>query len=115
MAMSVLDGPREETRRIFHEGRAVWVTVEGDALVLGDGRRVRAESATHLAPCEPTKIIAVHLNYPSRRIEFGVELAASPTYFQKPTTALNSHAGAIPRPANCKYLNYEGELAVVIG
>ena len=115
MAMSVLDGPREETRRILHEGRAVWVTVEGDALVLGDGRRVRTESATHLAPCEPTKIIAIHLNYPSRRVEFGVERGSSPTYFQKPTTALNAHGGAIPRPANVKYLNYEGELAVVIG
>ena len=51
----------------------MWVTVDGDALVLGDGRRVRAESATHLAPCEPTKIIAIHLNYPSRRVEFGVD------------------------------------------
>jgi 5-oxopent-3-ene-1,2,5-tricarboxylate decarboxylase/2-hydroxyhepta-2,4-diene-1,7-dioate isomerase len=83
--------------------------------VLGDGRRVRAESATHLAPCEPTKIIAIHLNYPSRRVEFGVERGASPTYFQKPTTALNAHGGAIPRPTNVKYLNYEGELAVIIG
>jgi 2-keto-4-pentenoate hydratase/2-oxohepta-3-ene-1,7-dioic acid hydratase in catechol pathway len=115
MPRSVLEGPREEIRRILHEGRPTWVTVEGDALVLGDGRRVRAESATHLPPCDPTKIIAIHLNYPSRRIEFGVDRGATPTYFQKPTTALNSHGGAIPRPVNVKYLNYEGELAVVIG
>ena len=112
---SVLEGGREELRRILHEGRPIWARAEGDALLLGDGRRLRAESATHLAPCEPTKIIAVHLNYPSRRIEFGAALGESPTYFQKPTTAVNAHGGAIPRPANLKYLNYEGELAVVIG
>ena len=114
-ARSVLEGGREEIRRILHEGRPVWVRAERDALILGDGRQVRAESATHLPPCEPTKIIAVHLNYPSRRIEFGVERGTSPTYFQKPTTALSSHGGAIPRPANVKYLNYEGELAVIVG
>jgi 5-oxopent-3-ene-1,2,5-tricarboxylate decarboxylase / 2-hydroxyhepta-2,4-diene-1,7-dioate isomerase len=111
----VLDGNREETRRIVHEGRAVWAQVEGDALVLGDGRQVPTASALHLPPCEPTKILAVHLNYPSRRIEFGIEGTTTPTYFQKPTTSLNSHGGAIARPANCKYLNYEGELAVVVG
>ncbi|HUE39314.1 MAG TPA: fumarylacetoacetate hydrolase family protein [Candidatus Binatia bacterium] len=112
---SVLEGEREELRRILYEGRAVWVRADGEDLRLGDGRTIRASEAIHLPPCEPTKILAVHLNYPSRRIEFGVERGQSPTYFQKPTTALNSHGGAIPRPANVKYLNYEGELAVVIG
>jgi 5-oxopent-3-ene-1,2,5-tricarboxylate decarboxylase/2-hydroxyhepta-2,4-diene-1,7-dioate isomerase len=112
---NVLEGKREEIRRILFEGRPIWTTLDGDALVLGDGRRIRAAEAIHLPPCEPTKIIAIHLNYPSRRIEFGVELGKSPTYFQKPTTALTSHGGAIPRPADVKYLNYEGELALVIG
>lgn len=112
---SVLEGPREETRRILHEGRPVWTTVDGDELVLGDGRRVTASAAVHLPPCDPTKIIAIHLNYPSRRIEFGIEEVKPPTYFQKPTTSLNAHGGAIPRPADCKFLNYEGEVAVVIG
>lgn len=110
---SVLDGPREETRRIVFDGRPLWVRAEGDELVLDDGRRVAASSAIHLSPCDPTKIVAVHLNYPSRREEFGVALGASPTFFQKPTTSLNSHGGSIERPANCKYLNYEGELAIV--
>jgi 5-oxopent-3-ene-1,2,5-tricarboxylate decarboxylase/2-hydroxyhepta-2,4-diene-1,7-dioate isomerase len=115
MAKSVLEGPREEIRRILHEGRALWTTVDGDALVLGDGRRVPAATAVHLVPCDPTKIIAIHLNYPSRRIEFGIEEVKTPTYFQKPTTSLNAHGGSIPRPADCRFLNYEGELAVVIG
>ena len=114
-ARSALDGPREEIRRIVHEGRPQWVRAEGDDLVLGDGRRIRAAEAAHLAPCEPTKILAIHLNYPSRRIEFGLEEPRIPTYFQKPTTSLNGHGGAIARPADCAYLNYEGELAVVVG
>lgn len=112
---NVLEGGREEIRRIFHEGRPVWVTVEGDELRLGDGRRVAAGAAVHLPPCEPTKILAIHLNYPSRREEFGVAAVTTPTYFQKPTTSLNGHGGMIPRPADCAFLNYEGELAVVIG
>jgi 5-oxopent-3-ene-1,2,5-tricarboxylate decarboxylase/2-hydroxyhepta-2,4-diene-1,7-dioate isomerase len=33
----------------------------------------------------------------------------------KPTTALNAHGGEILKPADCRYLNYEGEFAVVIG
>ena len=39
----------------------------------------------------------------------------TPTYFTKPPTALNGHGGQIFKPADCQYLNYEGEYAVVIG
>ena len=39
----------------------------------------------------------------------------TPTYFTKPPTALNGHRGQILKPADCRYLNYEGEYAVVIG
>lgn len=113
--MSVLSGPRLETRRILHQGTPQWVTLAGEELVLGDGRRVREADATHLAPCEPTKILCIHLNYESRRIEFQAPPLTTPTYFQKPATALNAHRGVLCRPANCQYLNYEGELAAVIG
>ncbi len=113
--MSVLDGPRREVRRILHEGVASWVTVDGDALVLGDGRRVAETNAMYLAPCEPTKILCIHLNYESRRVEFGAPPLDAPTYFQKPTTALNAHRGALCRPAGARYLNYEGEVAAIVG
>ncbi len=113
--MSVFDGPRTEIRRILHQGVPCWVTPDGDELVLGDGRRVRELDATYLAPCEPTKILCIHLNYESRRIEFRAPELVTPTYFQKPTTALNAHRGALCRPANCRYLNYEGEIAAVVG
>ncbi len=113
--MSVFDGPRQEIRRILHGGTTHWVTIDGADLVLGDGRRVSAASATHLAPCEPTKILCIHLNYESRRIEFRAPELVTPTYFQKPNTALNAHGGELCRPANCQYLNYEGEVAAVVG
>jgi len=93
----------------------VEVRREGDDLIAGDGRRIAAEQAVHLPPVTPTKIIAVHLNHHSRVTEFGATLPPAPTYFHKPVSALAGHGGAVVRPANCKYLNYEGEVAIVIG
>ena len=113
--MSVLDGPRTEWRRILHEGQPRWVKPDGDGLLLGDGRAIHEAEATYLPPCEPSKILCIHLNYESRRAEFRVPHIETPTYFQKPTTALNSHRGSLVRPQGTKYLNYEGEVAVIIG
>lgn len=104
-----------EYRRILLDGAAVQVVVSGDELVAGDGRRVPSDDAVHLPPVVPTKIIAVHLNHRSRVAEFGVSLPSAPTYFHKPVSALVGHGGAVVRPAGCEYLNYEGEVAIVIG
>ena len=113
--MSVLKCPREEWRRIFYQGTPQWVQAEGDELRLPDGRKLAEKSATYLPPCDPTKIICIHLNYDSRRVEFKAPPLVTPTYFQKPLTTLNSHRGFLNRPANCKYLNYEGEIAAIVG
>jgi 5-oxopent-3-ene-1,2,5-tricarboxylate decarboxylase / 2-hydroxyhepta-2,4-diene-1,7-dioate isomerase len=104
-----------ETRRILLDGRPTAVTRDGDELVTGDGRRVAAADARHLAPTEPTKIVCVHLNYESRVQEFGATMPPAPTYFHKPMSALNAHGGEVVRPPRCRYLNYEGEIAIVIG
>jgi 5-oxopent-3-ene-1,2,5-tricarboxylate decarboxylase/2-hydroxyhepta-2,4-diene-1,7-dioate isomerase len=104
-----------EYRRILLGGYPVQAVRHGDVLVCGDGREVAAEEAVHLPPAQPTKIIAVHLNYASRTAEFMTRLPAAPTYFQKPVTALNAHRGAVVRPQGCKWLNYEGEIVIVIG
>jgi 5-oxopent-3-ene-1,2,5-tricarboxylate decarboxylase/2-hydroxyhepta-2,4-diene-1,7-dioate isomerase len=113
--VSVLKGPREEWRRILFEGGPQWVKPEGERLRLGDGRTTPEAEATYLAPCDPTKIICIHLNYESRRVEFRAPPLTTPTYFQKPVTALNAHRGKLNRPANCQYLNYEGEIAAIVG
>ena len=104
-----------EYRRILLDGVAVQVVRHGDELRASDGRTVAVDEAIHLPPSEPTKIIAVHLNYPSRSDEFMTKLPPAPTYFHKPITALNSHKGAVVRPAGLKWLNYEGEIVIVIG
>jgi 5-oxopent-3-ene-1,2,5-tricarboxylate decarboxylase/2-hydroxyhepta-2,4-diene-1,7-dioate isomerase len=104
-----------EFRRILLDGYPCEVRREGDTLVAGDGREVGVEEAIHLPPTEPTKIIAVHLNYASRTEEFMTKLPLAPTYFHKPITALNSHKAGVVRPAGCKWLNYEGEIVIVIG
>jgi len=104
-----------ETRRILLDGVAVDVVRDGDTLRAGDGRSVRIEDATHLPPVVPSKIIAVHLTYSSRVDEFGTSLPDAPTYFHKPTSSLNSHRGNVVRPERCKWLNYEGEIAIVVG
>ncbi|MDO8423612.1 MAG: fumarylacetoacetate hydrolase family protein [Parvibaculum sp.] len=113
--MSVLKGPREEWRRIFYQGTQQWVQLEGDELRLPDGRRLAEKEATYMAPCEPSKIICIHLNYDSRRVEFHAPELVTPTYFQKPLTTLNAHRGFVSRPADCQYLNYEGEIAAIVG
>ena len=104
-----------EYRRILLDGNPTHVVVAGDDLVAGDGRRVAAAAAVHLPPVTPSKIICVHLNYRSRVDEFMARLPPAPTYFQKPVSALNGHGGAVVRPERCQWLNYEGEIAIVIG
>jgi 5-oxopent-3-ene-1,2,5-tricarboxylate decarboxylase/2-hydroxyhepta-2,4-diene-1,7-dioate isomerase len=113
--MSVLTGTRAEWRRVLHEGQPKWVQVDGDRLRFGDGRQIAEAEAIYLPPCDPTKILCIHLNYESRRVEFKAPQLETPTYFQKPVTALNSHRGTLCRPAGHKYLNYEGEVGVIIG
>ncbi len=104
-----------EYRRILLDGAVTPVVVDGDDLVAGDGRRVAAAGAVHLPPSEPTKVLCVHLNHVSRVEEFQATLPAAPTYFQKPVSALNSHGGDVVRPDRCRWLNYEGEIVIVIG
>ena len=107
--------PTTETRRILLGGVPVDVLVDGASLLAPDGRREDAATAVHLAPCRPTKVICVHLNYRSRVTEFKSTLGPAPTYFHKPVSAVNAHRGHVVRPVGCRWLNYEGEIGVVIG
>ena len=106
-----------ETRRVLLDGAITEMQRHGDDLVAADGRSVSiADAQQHLPPVEPTKIICCHLNHISRVREFGTAgLPPAPTYFHKPVSSLNSHRGAVVRPSNCSWLNYEGEIAIVIG
>ncbi len=104
-----------DIRRILLDGYPTEVRRDGEHLIAGDGRSVAIDDALHLAPVEPSKIICIHLNYRSRVDEFMTKLPAAPTYFHKPITALTGHGSDVVRPAGCEWLNYEGEIAIVIG
>ncbi|MHC6222790.1 fumarylacetoacetate hydrolase family protein [Arthrobacter sp. MMS24-S77] len=64
------------------------------------------------------KVIAVHINYPSRAAQRG-RTPEQPSYFLKPSSSLTfGSAGApstVERPAGCELLGYEGEIALIIG
>jgi 5-oxopent-3-ene-1,2,5-tricarboxylate decarboxylase/2-hydroxyhepta-2,4-diene-1,7-dioate isomerase len=62
----------------------------------------------------PSKIIAVHLNYTSRAEERG-RVPSEPSYFLKPPSSLSGDGAPVVRPLGCELLNYEGEVALIIG
>ena len=104
-----------EYRKILLKGYPVVVKRESESLVAADGRSIAIDDAVHLPPVEPRKIICVHLNYRSRADEYMVKLPATPTYFHKPVTSLCAHKANVVRPLRCEWLNFEGEIAIVIG
>jgi 5-oxopent-3-ene-1,2,5-tricarboxylate decarboxylase/2-hydroxyhepta-2,4-diene-1,7-dioate isomerase len=82
-----------------------------------DGRRVPEAEASFLPPvAAPSKILCVHLTYRSRAEEYRMErLPAEPSYFLKPPSSLSHHRAPVARPRGCRFLNYEGEIVIVIG
>jgi 2-keto-4-pentenoate hydratase/2-oxohepta-3-ene-1,7-dioic acid hydratase in catechol pathway len=68
-----------------------------------------------LAPCEPTKIVCLGLNYRSHAAEFQQKLPDLPLLFIKPPSAVIGPEENIVLPPNAERIDYEGELGVVIG
>ncbi|MGH2747436.1 MAG: fumarylacetoacetate hydrolase family protein [Actinomycetota bacterium] len=68
-----------------------------------------------LPPCEPTKLIFVGLNYRDHAEEIGLPLPTEPLLFFKPPSAVTGHRRPVVRPPECTQLDYEAELALVIG
>lgn len=102
--------------RIRRGGEAVEGRLEGTDIVLADGSLTSAGEADWLAPVEPGKIVATHLSYLSRCEEYRMQRPPSaPSYFLKPPSSLSHHGADVARPRGCRFLNYEGEIALVIG
>lgn len=67
-----------------------------------------------LAPCAPSKIIAVGLNYVDHARELNMQIPEEPVLFMKPPTSLLGPEGGIVYPSMSEQVDYEAELAVVI-
>jgi len=102
--------------RIELDGREVQGTLEGET-IRAPGIEIGIEEVhSWLAPVTPGKILATHLSYRSRAEEYRMaRMPSEPSYFMKPPSSLSAHGAPVLRPAGCRFLNYEGEIAVVIG
>lgn len=111
--------------RIERSEGPCWGVVKGeDVLTLSkppydgleyDGGKLPLSQCRLLAPCEPTKIVCVGKNYADHAREMGSEPPGFPVLFLKGVNTLNRMDGAIHAPDFVERLDYEGELAVVIG
>ena len=104
-----------------------FAVVEGDqlAVIAGDplyapihvtGERVVLDDARLLAPVIPrSKVLGIGRNYADHAAELGNEVPAEPLVFLKPNTSVIGPGDPIVLPAASQRVDYEGELAVVIG
>jgi len=105
----------ERLVRVEVDGAPRWGHRLNGRIAVVDGPTVDEADAVFLAPVEPTKIIGVHLSYRSRVVEYAAREPEQPSYFVKPPSSLNGHRRPIRKAHGSRFLNYEGELAVVIG
>jgi len=112
--------------RFFANSREQWGYLEGEVVravrgePYGDGWQETGEEYVLaglelLAPCRPTKIIGIGLNYKDHAEEMKMELPKEPVLFLKPPSSVLPPGGKIIYPDGVKRLDYEGELAVIIG
>lgn len=79
------------------------------------GRKYPFDELKILAPCQPTKIVALGLNYRSHAQELKMKLPEEPLLFLKPSTSVIGPDENIVYPAMSHRVYYEAELGVVIG
>jgi len=80
-----------------------------------NGKTYALEELKILPPVIPSKVIAVGLNYRDHIEEFGHRMPDNPVLFMKPSTAVIGPGEAIILPSISRQVDYEAELAVVIG
>lgn len=111
--------------RYEYEGKTSYGVLKGETVYPVSGNifadytvaetGISLSSVKLLVPCEPSKIIAVGLNYSEHAKEMKEEQRKDPVLFTKPTTALIADGETIRWPKASKQVDYEAELAVVIG
>ena len=83
--------------------------------IVSSGEVLNLEDVELLAPCQPTKIVCVGLNYVEHARELKMQLPTEPILFIKPPTAVLAPEGEIVYPQSSQQVDYEGELGIVIG
>jgi len=99
--------------------------VEGDAVralagtffenPVPSGEEIPLDDVRLLAPTLPSKVVCLGKNYAAHAAEFGSEVPEEPLIFLKPSTSVSGPGDPIPLPRISNRVDYEGELAVVIG
>jgi 2-keto-4-pentenoate hydratase/2-oxohepta-3-ene-1,7-dioic acid hydratase in catechol pathway len=89
--------------------------IEGDPFSQPHMTKQPVELGARLAPVVPTQILGVGLNYRRHAAEGGKPLPTRPMWFMKTVNAVQDPGGPIQLPASSNKVDYEGELAVVIG
>ena len=79
------------------------------------GRSWKLADVRVLAPILASKVICIGKNYAAHAAEMGGEAPADPVIFIKPNTSIIGPEVPIVRPPSSERVDYEGELAVVIG
>lgn len=114
--------------RFEKDGSAAWGIAEGETIAplsgdpwaAGGPRRAGAaldrRSVTLLPPAAPgAKILCIGRNYRAHAAELGNEVPKEPLVFLKPPSSLLPHGGTIRLPKESARVEYEGEVALVIG
>lgn len=110
----------------FRRGKEIrYGVLEGDAIralarppfegFIASGEVIPLDQVVLLAPCAPSKIVALGLNYRDHAHEFGSPLPDEPLLFLKPGTAVIGPDADIVYPKMSRRVDYEAELAVVMG
>ena len=112
-------GPEVGTRATPAGVRALLETVELDELaaaIEGAGPALAAADAALLPPItDPQKIVCIGLNYRAHAAEAGQEPPSAPTFFAKFANALTSDGSTVRLPAASRKVDFEAEVAFVIG
>ena len=107
--------------RFVYDNQTGTGSLEGDAIVVlapnygKTDKTLDVSAVTFLPPAEPSKIVCVGRNYAEHAAELGNEVPAEPLVFLKPSTSLLPHGGTVVLPPESERVDFEGELALVIG
>ena len=111
--------------RFSMDNKTYFGTPEGDFIIILEGELFKGFKKTGrafprrdikiLPPVTPSKIVAIGVNYREHAVEMGHEIPKEPLIFLKPSTAVIGHGDFIVYPKRSNRLDYEAELAVIIG